>query len=227
MKKFVNRTSMGYYGLIILILFYTILVSGISLELDLMIMFGTSAEQVLEKFYMSQLIVFMMNSFAFVYLIGSVYHHTFTSTNLSFLLAGTETKEDIKKYLFKRALIPYLIITCIDILFFYSKFKKILWHYPDAVISSAQLMILLCIFCITIVSMLVYYKTDKIFRVSTETKVIQYVIFGFGFSYIPMTLNDISYSIRWIAFLLFVLIMIATNIMYYVEIKSNKKIDIC
>lgn len=227
MKKFIRKSSVWYYGLIILILAITSMIAASSFSLDLVYLFDTSIEQIIEKIYISQLVVFMMNTFAFVYLLGSVYEFTFTTTNLSFLLSREATKEDIKEFLFIRALIPYLAVTVINYMIFYSKFEALMQYDSRIVIDPLQNIILLCIVAITIISMVMYYKTESVFKPTLEKKVIMYVVFIFAFAYLPTLINDADFSGRGILSLVFIVAMLGMDAYFLYQIKSSKKVDLC
>ncbi|MEG0726284.1 MAG: hypothetical protein RR422_01470, partial [Erysipelothrix sp.] len=134
---------------------------------------------------------------------------------------------EIRKYLYYRALIPYLATTIIVSLIYVGCFNSLAQTYPTVSFGFNQLAVLVMMVVISIIVMTLYFKTQRPLLMSNYSDTLFYLIVIFSPAYYSVIDKFSLKSGNLIFFSAYLLFGVGMIFRYILEIKSNKKIDIC
>lgn len=227
MKDYINRSCLRYYAFILLVLVLSLLIASTADNFIAIDLLENNQTLMLDYFYTNQIIVFIFNAVAFIYFLKSSYVSIQEPTVLSYILSGKESEAEIRKYLFYRALIPYLITTMMVSFVYVGCFKSLLPYFPGISFGLTQLIILTTMVVVSIIVMTLYFKTQRPLLISNTSNAFFYLFMFFSPGYYSIISKFKNPHGSVIVFSVFLVFMVAMIVLYIFEIKSNKKIDIC
>lgn len=227
MKKYINRSSMIFYVFIILLFLLDLVLVVTSYNQIYIPVLALEMESALSIFYTNQMILFLINGISLIYLVRVCYIDVLNPTSLSFLLSGKDSKDDIKKYLFKKSFILYILLMLPAVSISYGRFNLLLRQYPSAIHDSYKIGMLLLIMFLSVITMYYFYKTDRCLIVSNQMDTYWTMLLVFSSSIPILLVKLFETKAPYIIFVLSLIVLLASLIRSLHEIKTNKTYDIC